>query len=98
MSTNEDIKEIVDGNISFMVRKDYVEMAINLDALIDVALMAFKREGLIYTYEVDAGKRMVRVKIPASSMRGFIEKNAQGDPRARQLIASLFNLPPSNEP
>lgn len=94
--SDQEIKEAIQDGISFSVNADNAVIYINLDVLIQVALTAFRKAGLIYEYEVDAGKKLVRVKIPVESLRGYINSVATDQDKALALQA-LFGLRGSNK-
>jgi len=88
---NQELKELVNNEVTFSVSGDSVVMFMNMDVLIRVALMAFERAGLIYTYEIDPVKRLIKVKIPSESLRGFIDK-VTTDKEKALMLQKIFSL------
>ncbi len=90
-SLDKELKDLVNSEVSFSVSGDNVVMFLNMDTLIKVALLSFERAGLIYTYEIDPVKRIIKVKIPAESLRGFIDKVTTDKDKAL-ILQKMFSL------
>mgnify|MGYP001626205860 CR=1 FL=1 len=90
-SIDDALKQLAQSGISFGIDSDNVVVYMDMRTLIEVALIAFKTSGLVYTYDLDPVKQVVKVKIPAESFKSFLRSNIK-DPNQLSAVQRLFNI------